>query len=257
MTVSGLIANLLVPPMGLLTVGMVCMLIFRGRGRVTARIALAMAAGLLALALPATAGTLLASLERDLPLSPSSADPPGAIVVLGGDVRRAAAADGKESMTIGPISLDRCRIGADLSRRFGLPILVTGGDPWRRGTPVAALMARTLSDDFDTPARWVEARSLDTWENARESAALLRLAGIRSIYLVTDGWHMRRALLAFAHYGIVATAAPTLLDPWPSLRPSEFIPQASAWLGSYYALHEWAGLVFYRLRNLLDHAHPV
>jgi uncharacterized SAM-binding protein YcdF (DUF218 family) len=217
------------------------------RPRAARTVALLAGIALLVLALPATAMALIASLERDLPLSPSAGEPPGAIVVLGGDETRISGSG--TPMAIGPISLLRARAAAERARTLGLPILVTGGDAWRRGVPVATLMARALADDFGTPAHWVETTSLDTWQNARESAALLRAAGIRSAYIVTDAWHMRRALLAFYHFGIVATAAPTLLDPWPSGQASEFVPQAHAWVVSYYALHEWVGYLYYLARS--------
>ena len=45
--------------------------------------------------------------------------------------------------------------------------------------------------------RWQEDRSADTWETAEFSAALLRPAGISRVYLVTQSWHMRRAMLAY------------------------------------------------------------
>ena len=105
------------------------------------------------------------------------------------------------------------RAGALLHRRTGLPILVTGGTLRTSEPPVAALMADSLVHDFQVPARWVERESRDTWENARLSAAILHEQGITSVYVVTQAWHMRRAIVAFADTGITVTAAPTLLRP--------------------------------------------
>ena len=66
-------------------------------------------------------------------------------------------------------------------------------------------MAQSLTDDFRTPPRWVEAKSADTWENARFSADILRAEGITSVYVVTHAWHMRRAVLAFQGTGLTVT----------------------------------------------------
>ena len=55
------------------------------------------------------------------------------------------------------------------------------GDP-----PIAAVMAQSLRDDFQTPVRWVEPRSHDTWENAEYSARILRANGIGSVQIVLD-----------------------------------------------------------------------
>jgi uncharacterized SAM-binding protein YcdF (DUF218 family) len=97
--------------------------------------------------------------------------------------------------------------------------------------------------------RWQEDASRDTWENARDSAAILQAAGIRSVFVVTHAWHMRRALVAFRRFGLQATPAPV---PFSRVVPFEigaFIPRASSWSASYYALHEWIGDAWYALRT--------
>lgn len=204
---------------------------------------------LLLLALPVTARLLLDSLETGLKLTSPANSPPGAIVILSANSsRNRAGADAIPPVDIGDLTLARLRTGAALQRRTGLPVLVTGGVLAPGEPPIAVLMAGSLRDDFAIQARWIEADSADTWENARRSAALLRADGIGSVYLVTHPWHMRRALLAFAHFGIAATAAPTGLDRWPTGRFDEFVPDARAWTISYYAIHEWLGLAVYALR---------
>ena len=40
-------------------------------------------------------------------------------------------------------------------------------------------MRDSLTQDFQVPVRWVEDRSRDTWQNARDSAAILRANGHR------------------------------------------------------------------------------
>jgi uncharacterized SAM-binding protein YcdF (DUF218 family) len=128
-----------------------------------------------------------------------------------------------------------------------LPILVSGGEVGKGAPPVAVLMRESLTRDFQVPVRWTEDRSRDTWENARDSAAILRAAGIGSIYLVTNAWHERRALMAFAGTGLTVTAAPTPLDRPAGPIPSDFVPQALSWEISFYALHEWIGCIWYAL----------
>jgi hypothetical protein len=49
---------------------------------------------------------------------------------------------------------------------------------------------------------WLEERSRNTGENARNSAALLQRKGINQILLVTDRAHMTRAMLSFQRAGI-------------------------------------------------------
>ena len=96
--------------------------------------------------------------------------------------------------------------------------------------------------------RWQKSTSENTWENARNSAVILQAAGIRSVLLVPHAWHMRRALNAFAQSTIAAMPAPVPFSREMDFHPSSFIPRASAWLTSYYGLHEWIGLAWYALR---------
>ena len=170
---------------------------------------------------------------------------PEAIVILGGDVARISEAPFARS---GFMTLDRLRAGAALHRRTGLPILVTGGTVQRDRPPVATFMAASLREDFQVPVEWVEDASADTWQNATLSADILKKQGIRSVYVVTQGWHMRRAILAFRHAGLIVTGAPTSIEPPIDPNVSDFLPHVSAWQWSYFALHEWIGCAWYAFR---------
>jgi uncharacterized SAM-binding protein YcdF (DUF218 family) len=170
---------------------------------------------------------------------------PQAIVILGGDLARVGEPPFARA---GRLTLDRLRAGAALHRRTGLPILVTGGIVQRDRPAVATIMAGSLREDFQVPVTWVEDASSDTWENASLSAEILRKQGVRSVFVVTQGWHMRRALLAFQHTGLIATAAPTSTDPPFDPIVSDFVPHALSWEWSYYAVHEWIGCAWYAIR---------
>jgi uncharacterized SAM-binding protein YcdF (DUF218 family) len=241
---------LLVPPINLLLLAILGVALSWRRsndraaraGRVLATGALA---GLLLLAMPIVTSALTLMLERSIPPPPPDAPPPAAIIVLGGDVARLAGPP--ERTDIGLLTLDRLRSAARLARARGLPVLVTGGVV-SEGTPVGVLMAEVLTQEFGVKVRWIEDVSADTWENATRSAAMLKAEGITSVYVVTQGWHMRRALIAFRHVGLVAVPAPTPLGARPSVQVSDFIPRAREWAESYYALHEWLGLAWYGLR---------
>ena len=244
---STLATILLVPPVNLAVLALAGVLLARRRKRAGLWLAGLALGALLLLAVPVVAGTLLAGLER-LPPPPPGTIPgtipgaiPEAIIVLGGDVD---AIEGPARVAIGALTLERLRAGAALARATHLPLLVTGGIVDRDGPPVATLMAASLAADFGVPARWVEPRSRDTWENAHDSAAILRAAGIGSAYVVTHAWHMRRALIAFAATDLVVVPAP-LPATRVVWRPGSFIPRAKAWRTSYYALHEWIGCAWY------------
>jgi uncharacterized SAM-binding protein YcdF (DUF218 family) len=244
---KSLLVALLVPPANLVLVCLVGIVLGLHRSRAGRILTILGVCGLFILAMPISGALLFASLEKGLPLNPSRADPPGAIVVLTGDEGHG---DGlvPEIPSVGPLSLERLRATAVLRRRVGLPILITGGSLHPGEEPLAAILSRSLDQDFGVKTRWLETGSHTTWQSAENTAALLRGEGITSIYLVTHGWHMRRSLLAFSRFGIQATAAPVRMGRPIRWLPSDLIPTTSGWQTSYYGLHEWIGCAYYALR---------
>jgi uncharacterized SAM-binding protein YcdF (DUF218 family) len=196
--------------------------------------------------MPAVSSALIVSLERNLPVAAGDASPPGAIVVLGGEVVRTEG--DSVGARVGPLTLERLRAAAELHRKTDLPIIVSGGTTQTQAPAVGTLMAASLSTDFRTPVAWTEAKSRDTWENAAFSAEILRAQGIKSVYVVTHAWHMRRALIAFAPTGLAVIAAPTPLDKPAGPIASDFMPRVTGWETTYFALHEWIGCAWYALR---------
>jgi uncharacterized SAM-binding protein YcdF (DUF218 family) len=132
----------------------------------------------------------------------AAAGEPIAIVVLGGGLDRAAPEYGRA--VLGHPALERLRYGAWLSRQTGIPLAVSGGVDWA-GTdggatrpPIEAdVMGDIAAEDFQRAPRWRERDSRDTRENAVNTVALLAPQGVREIVVVTQGWHMPRALREF------------------------------------------------------------
>lgn len=244
--VKFVIVLLLLPPLNLLLAAVLGLVLMRYRPRAGYRIVVVSVIGLLLLSMHAVTTPLLIGLERDLPLRPPVDAPPGAIVVLSGDSLASPSVPG--FYTVGGITLRRLLTAASLHRKTGLPILTSGGPIPRHAPPLADLMTQTLRQDFRVDVRWQERKSLDTAENARFSAEVLREAGVTSIYLVTDAWHMRRSLLAFAPTGLHVTAAPTPMQRPLTFTFTDFVPSISSWATAYFVAHEWVGLVWYSVR---------
>ncbi|MFZ3236445.1 MAG: YdcF family protein [Stellaceae bacterium] len=184
----------------------------------------------------------LAGVVPSLPLPA----PPGAIIVLSAEYRHSDEPGGRD--VVGPVTLDRLAAAARQQRRTGLPILVSGG--WLKGADdsLAGMMAESLGSDFGVPVRWREERSRTTYENALYSAEILRRAGISSALVVTNPWHMARALWSFYAVGYPVAAAPLSEGRALPLSPAIVFPDIPALLGSYYALHELIGLAWYVVR---------
>jgi uncharacterized SAM-binding protein YcdF (DUF218 family) len=243
MSLGALPTALLIPPVNLLPLTVAGLLLARRRPRLGRLLTVIGLAGLFVFALPITPALLMRGLEHGL-ASPAGAPPPRAVVILSAEQSRGIPGGIIDGFDVGSLTLERLRAGVRLARTTTLPILVTGGVP-RPGRPsLGAVMAQALKRDFATPARWIESRSQDTWQNAEYSAAMLREAGISSIYLVSSGWHLRRALIAFRHFGIAATPAPVRLEAWPD-DSWGLVPTARSWQRSYWAMHEWIGCAVY------------
>jgi uncharacterized SAM-binding protein YcdF (DUF218 family) len=243
---KGVVETLAMPPISLVVL-IVVGLLLRGRWqRLGRRLTWVSLIGLILFGMPLVSYSMLLALESGLPLTPPVDHPPQAIVVLGAEVIRAH----QEKLGVRPglLTLDRLRTAAAMHRLTGLPILVTGGTTQPNTPAVGLVMEQSLRDDFQAPPRWVEAKSADTWENARFSADILRAEGITSVYVVTHSWHMRRAVLAFQGTGLIVTAAPTSFDDPIGPDLSDLLPRAAGWQTGYFAIHEWIGYAWYKMR---------
>ena len=105
-----------------------------------------------------------------------------------------------------------------------------------------AVARRWATERGGAELRWVDDRSRDTAEGAREMARLLQADGVRRIALVSDAWHLPRAAQAFERAGFEVLAAPTGL-PLPRERALlEWLPSAHGLLLSRAVLREWLGM---------------
>lgn len=201
------------------------------------------------LSLPMVAGALLHSLAPYPPVSASQLAQAQAIVILAGGLQHDAPEYGGD--TVNHFSLIRSRYGARLQKQSGLPILVSGGAP-TGGKPEGEAMKEAIEQDFGAQVRWVEARSLDTQDNARLSARLLQADGITRIVLVSHAWHLRRAMPLFTQQGLEVIAAPTGFSSTAPQAWAMSLPNAKAFSESCYALHEWLGIFVQQLRSILS-----
>ncbi len=255
MSISWLITNvlafLLLPPANGLLFAFAGLVLLRRRPRLGRWLIAGGLLMLLLLSLHVVAVQLLRPLEERYPpldLGNLAAMPVDAIVVLaGGRDRLAPEFAGQDDVS--DDTLIRLRYGALLAKAMGKPILVTGGQPDGAGRSEADAMRISLQRDFGVQVRWVEAASNTTRENALYSAAMLKDEKIRRIALVTHAWHMPRAVQVFNAAGFAVLPSPMAYSSTRPLTPLDFMPSAGALRASSRALHEWIGMVWYRLRG--------
>ncbi|MBM4061541.1 MAG: YdcF family protein [Planctomycetes bacterium] len=243
-----LVETLVLPPASVLLLLLLGTMLRRRWPRCGRLLQVAGALLLLLLSLPVVGGALLESLQRDPPLPADGPLPAAdAIVVLSADGDRHGREYGRA--VVGPMTLQRLRYAAALQRRTGLPLLVSGGVPDAQSPPLAAMMAAAARDEFGVPVRWVEDRSGDTWQNAAESARLLRAAGVQRVLLVTSAWHMPRAAASCRAHGLEVVPAPTAFRAPAAEGWTVWLPHWAGLRDSCLALHEYAGRIAYWFRG--------
>jgi uncharacterized SAM-binding protein YcdF (DUF218 family) len=127
-------------------------------------------------------------------------------------------------------------------------LVVSGGDAFRNGMPEADSYAAVLqSMGVDQSDLVLEARSMNTWQNAQFVQPLLHAYQPQRVVLVTSAFHMRRAQAFFAHFGMDAIPV-----------RGDYIQARLTWLPNVWnmtltdtALHEYLGMLTYHIYNAL------
>ncbi len=247
-----LLTNLIIPPAGLLLAALAGVVLawkkYRG-GLALAAASLVLlwllscdgvAVWLARTALPQFAPALAAQLK---------ADKVQAVVILGGGLLAQAPEYGQAQPS--DRTAARLRYGIELARQSGLPLAFSGGTGWAAGSrqtaSEAGVAARVALQDYGVALRWTEDQSRDTAGNARLLTPLLRQDGVQRIALVTDAWHLPRAVAAFERAGLTVTPAPTgfvLAQESPVLR---WLPSSHGLQASRHVLRECLALAVGRL----------
>lgn len=252
-----IISAFLVPP-GLFILLILAALFLLGKRRRKPAVALLWLAVLLIFVLSSFTGTyiLLRPLEKGYaPVSERALTEMAkdgektAVVVLAGDVTRGLQADKEADAQIGEGTLQRVFAGLLVYKAAGFPVCVSGGlEPGAEGEPLAKIMGKVLNR-MGVPQNKIiyEGSSRTTWENAVYSVKLLKGMGFERVILVTDAVHMRRSTEAFRAQRINVVPSPSgYLYGKPGF--TKWLPNSGSLDNNLRALHEWAGLVYYKIR---------
>ncbi|HTV84091.1 MAG TPA: YdcF family protein [Dyella sp.] len=127
-------------------------------------------------------------------------------------------------------------------------IVVSGGDAYRNGVSEAASYAKVLqrlgADGADIQ---LDARSMNTWQNAQFVRPLIDAYAPQRLVLVTSATHLDRALIFFAHFGM--HPIPVRGD-YVDIRPT-WIPNSLNLVLTDLALHEYMGLATYHVYDAM------
>jgi uncharacterized SAM-binding protein YcdF (DUF218 family) len=227
------------------------------------------AAGLMILFLasnPFVSEQLIRSLERQV-MPPGPVPRADGVIVLGGGITSQAWP--RPTPEVNEAG-DRLLYGAHLIREGLADWMVLAG-----GSGEIAFAEQTEAEAMREMLAWMgvepeqiilDVTSRTTYENAREALPLARDRGARSVHLVTSASHMPRSLAVFRRQArrlgmedleiIPAPCDFLVIDPekWPPWYyqlASSILPTAEALDRSTRMIHEYYGLVAYRLRGWL------
>ena len=208
---------------------------------------------LLALSLDPVANSLTYPLESQYRWPPAQAlDRLDVVVVLGGGVY--ASGYLRQEAELSKFSYPRFYHGLRVFQQSHAGLLAFCGGPGRGGGESEAETMRAMALSLGIPLGKIvtEETSRTTFENIANLARLLPAGQGRRIGLVTTASHMRRSHGVFQRQFPGDTIIPIPVyytyDPAGTLLEN-FVPTSDNLEKSAAALHEWIGLLWYKLRG--------
>ncbi|WP_025704717.1 YdcF family protein [Paenibacillus graminis] len=167
------------------------------------------------------------------------------IVVLGGGATSGTPDIDGEGNLYGSAA-NRLLTAVRLYRQTGLPVLFSGGQVFPDSGNEADIAKRQLIG-LGVPGSNIlaENRSLNTEQNAVNTAAMMNSKGLRHPILVTSAFHMPRAMALFKDNGLAPLAYPAdyTASRGSELYPAMFTPSPGAMNNTGTALKEYLGLL--------------
>lgn len=168
-------------------------------------------------------------------------NPQGDVIIMlgGGAMNDSPDVDGTGALCASPAN--RLLTAVRLQRRLDVPILLSGGQVYE-DTGAEARIARRILLSLGVPDDkiLVETKSINTTQNARYSAEILREHGYTRPILVTSAFHMKRSVLNFRKQGIAVVPYPAdyLVSHHPVFHYTKLRPQTEALLDNVTVLQE-------------------
>jgi uncharacterized SAM-binding protein YcdF (DUF218 family) len=127
-------------------------------------------------------------------------------------------------------------------------IIPSGGDPLMTGKPEAIVYQEALIDAGVKNSDIIpETHSNNTFQNAMYTSLILKKHQFDRVFLITSGFHMRRASQYFSHFGI--NPVPEVSD---YLAPMfSVIPKSYNFAITDLLLHEYIGILRFHIANFL------
>jgi len=171
------------------------------------------------------------------------------IVILGGGLNYGQGSSGAE---LSAISLQRLVKGYILYTRVGGPIIFSCGIGIGHQGISGAEVAFNWLRKMGVPEEELimESRSRTTYENGYYVQKWLNANGYEDkVYLVTSALHLPRSMMVFYKQGIRAIPVPAGYLISHQMGWYDYLPSREALNANLSAIHEWVGILWYRLRD--------
>ena len=173
------------------------------------------------------------------------------IVVLGGGIYDSSPEE-KKTGSLTPDATKRLLYGFRLFSRYGGYLSLSGGRVLKnKDIPSEAEVMANILKELNVPLEkiFLDEKSLDTFENARNVAALVKEKDFKNIVLVTSAYHIPRSVMLFEKMGVKVTPAPTdYKTDRTGYRFESFFPKMNYLKDCWCAIHEYLGIAFYKLK---------
>lgn len=144
--------------------------------------------------------------------------------------------------------LSRIVTAVRLQKKLNVPVIISGGVVFS-GHASEALIGKRFLVDLGVPADKIvmEENSRDTLENTRYTKEICERHQFKKPLLITSAYHMERAVWSFQKIGLEVTPFPANFHTHEGGQYSwhDFLPRDLR--SAYTALHEYLGLLFYKL----------
>jgi uncharacterized SAM-binding protein YcdF (DUF218 family) len=174
-----------------------------------------------------------------------------AVILLGGVVEdRAQASSGERQFND---NAERLLETFDILRKGTARYAIVSGGPVD-ASRIKVVEAKALADQLiawgTSPERViVEDHARNTYENAVDSAAIVRAQGWKTVLIITSAFHMKRAYGCFRATDLDVDTLPVDFRSYSSPYSGELIPRAKHLQESSEAIREWFGRLVYRARG--------
>ena len=124
------------------------------------------------------------------------------------------------SSGVSPVFRERINHGIDLYRKGKVRKLIFTGGQGNPGEPTESSAARDYALQSGVPLQdiLIEEKSHTTYENIRYAKQVADSQGIKSVLIVSDPLHMKRAVLMAQDVGLTAEPSPTPTTRYQSLK---------------------------------------